>query len=87
MDVLPAHGRRGLGTLLLDQVCAWAQAQRHLAVNLSTFRDVHWNAPFYARNGFRALQPIEWTPGMRAIRDNETELACASRPECSCDAS
>jgi Acetyltransferase (GNAT) family/Glyoxalase/Bleomycin resistance protein/Dioxygenase superfamily len=73
MDVLPAHGRRGLGTLLLDKACAWAQAQGHPAVTLSTFRDVPWNAPFYARNGFRALQPSEWTPGMRAIRDNETE--------------
>jgi GNAT superfamily N-acetyltransferase len=26
MDVLPAHGRRGLGTLLLNQVCVWAEA-------------------------------------------------------------
>ncbi len=27
LDVLPAHGRRGLDTLLLDQVCVWAEAQ------------------------------------------------------------
>jgi GNAT superfamily N-acetyltransferase/catechol 2,3-dioxygenase-like lactoylglutathione lyase family enzyme len=71
MDVLPPHGRRGLGTLLLDHVCAWAQAQGHPAVTLSTFRDVSWNGPFYSKNGFRALQPSEWTSGMRAIREKE----------------
>jgi GNAT superfamily N-acetyltransferase len=71
MDVLPAHGRRGLGTLLLEQVCAWAQAQGHPAVTLSTFRDVPWNGPFYSKNGFRALLPSEWTSGMRAIREKE----------------
>jgi GNAT superfamily N-acetyltransferase/catechol 2,3-dioxygenase-like lactoylglutathione lyase family enzyme len=73
MDVLPAHGRRGLGTLLLNQVCVWAEAQGHPAVTLSTFRDVPWNGPFYRKNGFRALQPSEWTSGMRAIRENETQ--------------
>src|SRR4029450_3952053 len=73
MDVLPARGRRGLGTLLLNQVCLWAQAQGHPAVTLSTFRGVPWNGPFYRKNGFRALQPSEWTSGMRAIRENETQ--------------
>jgi catechol 2,3-dioxygenase-like lactoylglutathione lyase family enzyme len=73
LDVLPAYGRRGLGTLLLDMVCAWAQAQGHPAVTLSTFRDVPWNGLFYSKNGFRALQPSEWTSGMRAIRENETQ--------------
>jgi GNAT superfamily N-acetyltransferase/catechol 2,3-dioxygenase-like lactoylglutathione lyase family enzyme len=73
MDVLPPHGGRGLGTLLLDQVCAWAQAQGHPAVTLSTFRDVPWNAPFYSKNGFRALRPSEWTSGMRAIREEEAQ--------------
>ena len=71
MDVLPVHGRQGLGTLLLDQVCAWGQAQGHPAVSLSTFRDVSWNGPFYSKNGFRALEPSEWTSGMRAIREKE----------------
>jgi hypothetical protein len=30
-----------------------------------------WNAPFYRKQGFRSLQPAEWTPGMRAIRERE----------------
>ena len=74
MDVLPAHGRRGLGTLLLAQVCKWAEAQGHPAFDsLSTFRDVPWNGPFYSKIGFRTLQPSEWTSGMRAIRENEIQ--------------
>jgi len=71
MDVLPAHGRRGLGTRLLTCVCAWAKAQGHSAVTLSTMRDVPWNGPFYRKHGFKDLQPAEWTSDMRAIREKE----------------
>ena len=73
LDVLPEHSRRGLGTRLLTCVCAWARAQRHAAVILSTFRDVPWNGPFYRKRGFRDLQPPEWTPDMRAIREKEAQ--------------
>jgi GNAT superfamily N-acetyltransferase len=72
MDVLPTHGRRGLGARLLATICTWAQAQGR-AVTLSTFRDVPWNGPFYRKHGFRDLQPTEWTPGMRAIREKEAQ--------------
>lgn len=73
MDVLPAHGRRGLGGRLLARVCAWARARGRPAVTLSTFRDVPWNGPFYRKHGFRDLQPAEWTPGMWAIRKKEAK--------------
>jgi GNAT superfamily N-acetyltransferase len=69
MDVLPAYGRRGLGARLLEGVCDWAGAHGYTAVTLSTFRDV----PFYRKHGFRDLQPAEWTPGMRAIREKEAQ--------------
>lgn len=71
MDVRPGHGRRGLGARLLAAVCAWARAQGHPAVTLSTFRDVPWNGPFYRKHGFRDLPQAQWTPGMRAIREQE----------------
>jgi 4-diphosphocytidyl-2-C-methyl-D-erythritol kinase len=71
MDVLPAHGRRGLGAGLLARACAWAEARGYAAVTLSTFRDVPWNGPFYRKHGFTDLPPAEWTPGMRAIREKE----------------
>ena len=71
MDVLPAYGRRGLGASLLACVCAWVWAQHRQAVTLSTFSHVPWNGPFYRKYGFRDLDPAEWTPGMRAIRETE----------------
>ena len=50
------------------------------AVTLSTFRDVPWNGPFYRKHGFRDLQPAEWTPGMRAIREKESQHGlCVAR--------
>jgi GNAT superfamily N-acetyltransferase len=71
MDVLPAHGRQGIGARLLTSVCAWAHAEGLTVVTLSTFRDVPWNGPFYRKHGFRELWPSEWTPGMWAIREKE----------------
>lgn len=72
LDVLPAHGRRGLGARLLACVCTWAERQGYPAVTLSTFRDVPWNGPFYRKQGFRELAREEWTPGMQRIRALET---------------
>lgn len=52
LSVDPAHGRRGVGTALVEHV-AQAAVERGLAgVSLTTFRDVPFNAPFYARLGF-----------------------------------
>ena len=59
LDVLPPHGRKGLGSALLDAVCTWAGQGGYPAVTLSTFRDVPWNAPFYQRRGFRVVVPSE----------------------------
>ena len=52
MDIEPAHGRRGLGTALVQAVCEWATASGFSALTLTTFRGVPWNLPFYARLGF-----------------------------------
>jgi GNAT superfamily N-acetyltransferase len=70
MDVHPAHGRRGFGTALVDAVCAAARL-RGQGVSLSTFREVPWNAPFYARLGFRQLDESELTPVLRRLREDE----------------
>lgn len=77
LDVLPEHGRRGLGTRLIDQVCIWAIENGCSAVDLSTFRDVPWNGPFYRKNGFRDLTIAEWTTEMPKIRDSETAQGLA----------
>jgi GNAT superfamily N-acetyltransferase len=71
MDVHPAHARRGLGGRLVETVKEWARDAGHTALTLTTFRDVPWNAPFYARCGFRILAPHEIPPALRAVVEEE----------------
>jgi GNAT superfamily N-acetyltransferase len=67
LDVHPDHARRGLGRQLLETVAAWAAGAGHAVLTLTTFRDVPWNAPFYARAGFREIAPEEQPPALRAL--------------------
>ena len=71
IDVLPEHGRRGLGSLLLRAVCAWARSRSYPAVTLSTTRGVPWNEPFYLRRGFQELAENAYTTGLRRLRAAE----------------
>lgn len=73
LSVLPSHMRRGVGTALLERACTWAAETGHAAVTLCTFADVAWNGPFYARHGFVELPVERWTPGLAALRAEETE--------------
>lgn len=57
LDVIPTYGRRGIGSRLVDEVCQWAAQAGYERVTLSTFRHVPWNAPFYERRGFVAVDP------------------------------
>lgn len=65
VDVLPECGRRGIGASLVRTVCEWAASNQLSAVTLTTFRNIPWNAPFYARLGFRELTEDELTPALR----------------------
>ena len=62
--------RQGIGRALIENVCARA-AGRHPAVTLTTFKDVPWNAPYYARLGFQIVTEEELTPGLRRLREQE----------------
>jgi GNAT superfamily N-acetyltransferase len=69
LSVHPSESRRGRGSALVMAVCDWAASQGYAAVTLTTFRDVAWNGPFYARMGFRVLTDL--APGLAAVRANE----------------
>jgi 4-diphosphocytidyl-2-C-methyl-D-erythritol kinase len=73
LDVLPEFGRRGIGAALLEHACQWGNKNGFIAATLSTFRDVPWNAPFYARHGFQTLEPSEFTPWMVGMREIEKQ--------------
>ncbi|GAC1034729.1 GNAT family N-acetyltransferase [Pseudomonas sp. No.21] len=59
LDVLPSLGRRGIGRRLIAAARDWAEARGHDALYLTTFADIPWNAPYYARLGFRPLEEAE----------------------------
>jgi predicted DCC family thiol-disulfide oxidoreductase YuxK/GNAT superfamily N-acetyltransferase len=71
LDVLPAFGRQGHGRRLVEHVCRWAEGHGFPALTLSTFGDVPWNGPLYARWGFRVLGPDEIGPGLLQLRQHE----------------
>jgi len=69
MDVLPSHGRQGIGARLLQQVRAAARDRRCVYITLTTFAHIPWNAPFYARQGFREVSEFgEFAHLQRALR-------------------
>ncbi|MFF3067904.1 GNAT family N-acetyltransferase [Kitasatospora sp. NPDC057936] len=70
VSVHPGHARRGIGRALIEHLAATTDAP---ALTLTTFADVPWNAPYYARCGFRPLADGELTPGLREIRRQEAE--------------
>jgi GNAT superfamily N-acetyltransferase len=58
LSVDPDHGRRGVGAALLEAFIVRARRLNFLTASLSTFRDVPFNAPFYARHGF-SIVPLD----------------------------
>ena len=60
-------------TLLIETIIDWAQFHRYDTISLSTFSDLPWNAPFYAKLGFRMLEESELTIGFQQIRRQEME--------------
>lgn len=73
LDVLPAHGRQGIGSALLDTVCAWAAPAGYPAVTLRTFRDVPWNAPFYQSRGFAIVDGATLSEAHAALVEVERQ--------------
>jgi GNAT superfamily N-acetyltransferase len=71
LAVHPEHGRRGLGRRLVAAVVEWARARGAPTLTLSTFRDVPWNAPFYARLGFVALDHVALPARLAALVERE----------------
>jgi GNAT superfamily N-acetyltransferase len=71
VDVDPSHGRRGIGRALVETVADWARRRGSPTLGLTTFRDVPWNAPFYAQLGFRERPARECPPVVLEILADE----------------
>lgn len=73
LDVDPRYARRGLGRRLIETIAAWSKEQGAKALTLSTFREIAWNGPYYARLGFRGLESDQLSPDLVAISAAEAE--------------
>ena len=71
VSVHPAHAGRRLGSALLDAAAAWAKQHDVKFLTLTTFAEVPWNAPYYARLGFDVLPEDQVGEGLRRIRERE----------------
>lgn len=78
--VRPDHGRRGIGTALLEAACERARWLGHRRITLTTFRDLPWNAPWYARHGFVELPESAWGPQLAGQWRSEARTGIAVVP-------
>ncbi len=81
LAVLPEAAGRRLGARLIAEVEAVAAARGCRWLLLTTFRDIPWNAPYYARLGFGEVPAAEIGPGLRSHLDEQARrgLRPASR--------
>lgn len=71
LDVHPRVGRRGIGSMLVRAVCAWAGGRIPAVLTLTTFRDIPWNEPFYRRLGFEEAPASEIGPELGELLRGE----------------
>ena len=74
IDVVPEHGRHGIGSALLQTAFDEAFARGYPSMTLVTLREVPWNAPFYASRGFVELPEKSWGPELHTLIERERML-------------
>ncbi len=82
LSVLPAHHRQGIGTGLIEMATAFAREKELGRVTLTTFRDVPWNAPFYARVGFSMIEDVNLDAYLLGHLDDEATLGMPREKRC-----
>ncbi|MGX5012865.1 GNAT family N-acetyltransferase [Enterobacter asburiae] len=71
---------KGIGRQLIARAADHARKLGLASLTLTTFRDVPWNAPFYAKLGFEYV--TELTPELREKREEETAHGLAYETRC-----
>ena len=73
MDVAPAFQRQGIGAGLVRAAQIDARNTGFKAMTLTTFRDLAWNGPFYARLGFEEVTALDAHPRLAGELANEVD--------------
>jgi len=79
LSVLPDHGKKGIGSLLLEKVIEEASLKKYPGITLTTFSDVYWNAPFYKKWGFVEVNDYADCPELQRIHESEKSIGLANR--------
>jgi GNAT superfamily N-acetyltransferase len=82
IDVVPEAAGRGVGSALLEAVVVEARRRGGETLTLTTFRDVPFNAPFYARRGFREIDGDALGPGLAARLARERAASWGGPARC-----
>ena len=75
LSVHPSAMRQGVGAALLAATVDAARAAGARRVTLLTYADVPWNAPWYARHGWRVSDDLG--PELRALARSGVEVGLA----------
>ncbi|QRM27546.1 GNAT family N-acetyltransferase [Microvirga sp. VF16] len=73
VSVARSHQRQGIGARLVEAAMFHGRRQGFGAVTLTTYRDLSWNGPSYARLGFVEIDVDEAGPGHRAKLEDEAK--------------
>jgi len=74
LDVDLDYQQKGVGAALVKGFVQAARVRGAKTVYLSTFREPPWNAPFYARLGFREVARGDYLPWMTAIEIEQAKF-------------
>ncbi|MCE5984761.1 GNAT family N-acetyltransferase [Pseudomonas wadenswilerensis] len=79
LSVAQAYQGLGYGRRLIAAVGDWAGTQGFVALTLTTFTDVPWNAPFYARLGFTRLADSDLDGALAQLLEVEVTQHSSAR--------
>ena len=82
LSVARAHQRSGVGSLLLRAAIIDARNSGYRAITLNTYRDIPWNAPFYARFGFVEVENFDGRPHLSQSYEDAAALGLPMDRRC-----
>ncbi len=65
LAVSTSHQRQGIGSQLIEAALGEAWDRGFRSATMTTDRQLPWNAPYYARLGFRILEDCETSPKLK----------------------
>lgn len=80
LSVASTHQGVGFGSELIDSATDRARTLNCPAMTLTTFRDVEWNGPWYARRGFTELPVDSYGPQLTELRAEEKRIGLDVSP-------